>query len=421
MLVSSLKRGEKNNMAMKISTPEITIRDLVENYKDDGENGVVAYNKKLNVRPAFQRAFVYEPDDRDRVMQTVYNGLPLNSIYWAINPDKTFEVIDGQQRIISICQFITNDDGNGNPIAINFNNKNNQIFEGLSAEKQKEIFDYKLQVYVCEGTDDEKLGWFHTINIAGKVMTDQELLNANYTGTWLSSAKLYFSKKRNNQAINISFCDNLEKNTLLSISGDDANRQVLLELVLKWIVNKSTPEYPEIKDYMAKHRHDKDAEELWEYFGIVIRWVKKTFTIYRKEMKGLDWGILYNKYGKKKYDKCKLEKELERIFEIYDADPDGLTKSGFYEYILSGNRSLIWHRVFSDRQQKQAYTDQDKKCAVCGRKFELSKLEAHHKIAFIDGGETTIENCQLLCKDCHLNITAKQNQGKKRNMVMKSL
>jgi hypothetical protein len=398
---------------MKITTPTITIKDLVENYKDSGENGVTAYNRKLNVRPAFQRAFVYEPDDRDRVMQTVYNGLPLNSIYWAINPDKTYEVIDGQQRIISICQFLTNDDGNENPIAINFNSKNNQTFEGLSDKKREEILNYKLQVYVCEGTDDEKLGWFQTINIAGKVMTDQELLNANYTGTWLSSAKLFFSKKRNNQAINISFYDNLERNTLLSIGGDDANRQALLELVLKWIINKNPSEYPEIKDYMAKHRHDKDAEELCNYFKDVIKWVKKLFPHYRKGMKGLDWGILYNKYKSKKHDIGKLENELVRLFEIYAIDPDGLKKSGFYEYLLSNDRSLIWHRVFSEKQQNQVYIAQDKKCAVCGNKFDIAKLEAHHKTAFIDGGETTITNCQLLCKDCHADITAKQNQGKK--------
>ena len=398
-------------MAMKINTPTVKIEDLVKNYKDDGENGVVAYNGKLNVRPAFQRAFIYEPDDRDRVMLTVYNGLPLNSIYWAINPDKTYEVIDGQQRIISICQFITNDDGNGNPIAINFNNKNNQTFEGLSDEKKEEILNYKLQVYVCEGTDDEKLEWFHTINIAGKKMTDQELLNANYTGTWLSDAKIYFSKKRNNQAINISFYDNQDKNTLLSINGDEANRQALLELVLKWIVNTDSSN-TEIKDYMAIHRFDKNAEELWDYFKEVINWVKKVFPIYHKEMKGLDWGILFNKYASKKYDSKKLEKELERLFEIYAIDPDGLTKTGFYEYLLSGNRSLIWRRVFSEKQQNQVYINQGKKCAVCKKNFKIQELEAHHKKAFSDGGETTIGNCQLLCKDCHADITAKQNQDK---------
>lgn len=398
-------------MAMKIQTPIITIKDLVKNYKDDGENGVTAYDGKLNVRPAFQRAFVYEPNDRDKVMQTVYNGLPLNSIYWAINPDKTFEVIDGQQRIISICQFITNDDGDGNPIAVNFDNKRNQVFDGLSADKKKEILEYKLQVYICEGTDDEKLEWFHTINIAGKQMMPQELLNANYTGTWLSEAKIYFSKKRNNPAINIAFYDNDDKKTLLSVNKDDANRQALLELALTWIINTDTTQYPEIKDYMAKHRHDKDAKELCDYFQNVIKWVKKIFPNYRREMKSLEWGILYNKYGTKKYKPDELEKELQRLFDIYDVDPDGLKKTGFYEYVLSGDRTLIWHRVFSDKQQNQVYKEQGEKCAICKKKFKKEELEAHHKIAFADGGETIIGYCQMLCKDCHADITTKQNQG----------
>ena len=182
-------------MVMEIYQPKITIRDLVNNYHDMGQNGVKAYGGRLNVRPAYQREFVYNPEDRDRVMLSVYNNMPLNSMYWAINPDGSYEVIDGQQRIISICQFMTNDDGNGNPIAIDFNGKNTQTVEGLSSEKRDEILNYKLQVYVCNGTEDEKLDWFHTINIAGKQMTEQELLNANYTGRWLTSVKYFFSSK----------------------------------------------------------------------------------------------------------------------------------------------------------------------------------------------------------------------------------
>ena len=402
-------------MAMKISTPVITIDDLVKKYKDDSDTdqGVKAYGGKLQVRPAYQRAFVYEPDDRDRVMQSVYNGLPLNSMYWAINPDGTYEVIDGQQRIISICQFITNNDGYGNPIAINFNGKNNQTFDGLSPAKQKEILEkYTLQVYVCDGTDDEKLEWFHTINIAGKRMTEQELLNANYTGAWLSAAKKHFSKKRNNEAINLCFYNNNERDTLLSVSGDDANRQVLLELVLRWIIGTNAAQYPEIKDYMAIHRFDDNADELWNYFKTVIAWVRTTFPNYRREMKGLDWGALYNKYHQKKYTAEQLEVELTRLFHIYSIDPDGMKKSGFYEYVLSNNRSLIWHRIFSDKQQAQTYINQGKKCDKCKKPFKIADLEAHHKIAFGDGGETTIPNCQMLCHDCHADITAHQNHVK---------
>lgn len=404
-------------MAMKTSQPDIRIRDLVKGYQDKGENGVVALGGKLNVRPAFQRAFVYNPDDRDRVMLSVYNNMPLNSMYWAINPDDTYEVIDGQQRLISICQFITNDDGYGNPIAIDFNGRNTQTFEGLSAEKQKEILDYRLQVYVCEGTDDEKLDWFHTINIAGKQMTNQELLNANYTGDWLTSAKQFFSKRHNNEAINMSYYDNDDRKTLLSLSadkvlgdmgglGDKANRQLLLELALKWRINAEEGKYPQIKDYMGIHRFDDNAGELIGYFKNVIAWVKQTFTVYRNEMKGLDWGILYNAYGRKKFNPAEIEKTLKYLYDLYDIDPDGLKKKGFYEYCLSGDRTLIWHRAFSERQQKQAYERQKGKCARCGKTFALKDLEGHHRIAFADGGETTVENCLMLCKDCHTDYHA---------------
>ncbi len=402
-------------MVMKATLLDnLTLRDLVNGYHDNGENGVIAFGGKLNVRPAYQRAFVYEPADRDRVMQSVYNNLPLNVMYWAKNPDGTFEIVDGQQRTISMCQFITNDDGDGNPIAINFDGKRTQTFENLSSEKQNQILDdYKLQIYVCDGTDDEKLDWFHTINIAGKTMTEQELLNADYTGVWLTSAKQYFSKKTNNSAINFAFYDNDIKHSLLSVSGEDANRQDLLELVLQWIIDTNTTEHPEIKYYMAKHRSDENADELINYYKSVISWVKQTFPIYRREMRGLPWGILYNKYHDKNYDSVALENELLRLFELYDIDPDGLKKAGFYEYVLSGNRTLIWHRTFSDKQKRTAYQNQNKCCGGrCGRSLPLNVLEAHHKIAFVDGGETTINNCVMLCHDCHADITASQNHEK---------
>lgn len=404
-------------MTMKTSQPIITIRDLINGYQDNGEKGVVAYGGKLNVRPAYQRAFVYNPDDRDRVMLSVYNNMPLNSMYWAKNPDDTYEVIDGQQRLISICQFITNDDGFGNPIAIDFNGKNTQTFEGLSPDKQREILDYRLQIYVCEGTDDEKLDWFHTINIAGKQMTNQELLNANYTGKWLTSAKQFFSKKSNNEAINISYYDNDDKKTLLNLSadkvlgdmgnlGEKANRQLLLELALMWRIDADMEEYQQIKNYMGKHRFDEDAEDLVDYFKSVISWVKRLFLLYRVDMKGVDWGFLYNKYHHTNFNPQDISQTLNHLYELYDVDPDGLKKKGFYEYCLSGDRTLIWHRAFSDRQQKQAYENQNKRCARCHKSFPLKELDGHHKIAFAEGGETTIENCLMLCKNCHVDLHA---------------
>lgn len=407
-------------MTMKTSQPQIKIKDLVNGYQDRGEKGVVAFGGRLNVRPAYQRAFVYNPDDRDRVMLSVYNNMPLNSMYWAKNPDNTYEVIDGQQRLISICQFITNDDGNGNPIAIDFNGRNTQTFDGLSTDKKEEILNYQLQIYICEGTDDEKLDWFHTINIAGKQMTNQELLNANYTGKWLTDAKQFFSKKNNNEAIAISYYDNDDRKTLLNLAadrvlgdmgnlGDKANRQLLLELALNWRIAVEPNNYPLIRDYMGKHRFDNNANDLISYFTNVINWVKQTFEIYHSDMKGLDWGILYNKYHEQNYNPAEISKKLDYLYNLYDVDPDGLFKKGFYEYVLSNDRTLIWRRAFSDRQQKQAYENQNKLCAHCHKHFALKDMDGHHKIAYADGGETTIANCEMLCKDCHKDYHAENN------------
>lgn len=402
-------------MTIKTEAPSITIRDLVKGYYDGGDdNKVSAYGGKLNIRPAFQRQFVYSPDKRDKVLQSVYNNLPLNSMYWAVNDDGTYEVVDGQQRIISICQFITNDDGDGNPIAINFNGKNSQCFDNLSPEKQKEILDYKLNVYLCKGTYDDKLEWFHTINIAGEIMREQELRNADYTGLWLTDAKSYFSKKKNNPAMNTAFYDNDDKHSLISFDAENINRQSLLELVLRWIVDTDSVEYPRIEDYMAKHCSDKDASELKEYFKSVMAWVMAIFKKYNKDMKGIDWGILYNKYHNNSYDSKKIQKQLDELYKIYDEDPDGLKKTGFYEYVLSGDRSLIWHRVFSEKQQRQAYRNQNGKCPHCKHQFNFKEMEAHHKVAFSDGGDTVTDNCLMLCKNCHADVTAQQNQNKKK-------
>lgn len=390
-------------MAMKATLLDtLTIRQLVDGYCDNGDNGVVALGGRLNVRPAFQREFIYSPKDRDMVMKSIYNNLPLNVMYWAKNPDGTFEIIDGQQRTISICQFITNDDGYGNPIAINFDGRRTQTFANLSPEKQKEILDdYKLQVYVCDGTEDEKLEWFHTINIAGKIMEEQELLNADYTGTWLSAAKVFFSKKDNNLALNYRYYNNNQKHSLIALNSEAANRQALLHLVLGWIIDTDKEQYPEIKHYMSKHRNDINAEELINYYMSVIDWVHDVFgERYYNEMRGLSWGLIYNKYRNNAHDCSKIQETVARLM----ADDEVQNKKGIFEYVFDNNKKHLNLRQFDNNIKRTVYQQQGGMCPYCtnteneSKTWDFDEMEGDHIVPWVKGGKTVPENCQMLCK-----------------------
>ena len=255
---------------MKIKLNEIPVREIVEGFKDDAENGVIGYDGKLDIRPAFQREFIYNEKERNAVIDTVNKGFPLNVMYWCKNDDK-FELLDGQQRTLSICQYVNGD--------FSFNQR---YFNNLTQTEKDSILDYKLMIYICEGTDKEKLDWFKIINIAGEKLTDQELRNAMYTGTWLYDAKRHFSK---------TGCPAYQIGEKY-MSGSTI-RQDYLETALKWISNR---EGIEIEDYMAKNQHNEDSNELWMYYQNVLDWVKRLFPNYRKEMKGIEWGFLFNKY-----------------------------------------------------------------------------------------------------------------------------
>lgn len=252
---------------MKIEMQKIKIRDLVDNYLDSQDNGVVAFHGLLNVRPAFQREFIYKDEQRNEVMRTVKKGFPLNVMYWAVsdnpnnidisnikntedllNSDLKFELMDGQQRTISICQYIQGDYS----IIFDKSQKNPYGYINLTDDEKDQLLDYELSVYICEGTDSEKLDWFKIINIAGEVLTTQELRNAVYTGSWLSSAKSFFSK---NQCTAYKIAQNY-------INGV-ANRQDYLETALLWIADRDGIS---IEQYMANHQYDEDANELIEYF-----------------------------------------------------------------------------------------------------------------------------------------------------------
>ena len=381
----------------------LTIRQLVDGYRDSGDNGVVAFGGKLNVRPAFQREFIYTPDKRDMVMKSVYDDLPLNVMYWSKNPDGTFEIIDGQQRTISICQFITGHDEYGNPIAINFDGRRTQKFTQLSPDKQKQILDeYKLQVYVCDGNEDEKLEWFHTINIAGEQMTEQELLNADYTGTWLTSAKAFFSKKDNNPALNYRYFDNDRKHSIIAINSEAANRQALLNLVLGWIIETNKEQYPEIKKYMSIHRDDKTADELINYYKSVVDWVHDVFgeNGYYNEMRGLPWGTLYNKHHNTPLNIEAIRKKVADLM----ADDEVQSKKGIFEYVFDNDKKHLNLRTFDNSVKRTIYQKQGGICPYCEntenetKVWKFEEMEGDHIIPWSQGGKTVPENCQMLCR-----------------------
>ena len=364
---------------MKIELKEISIRDLFNGYKDSNDEGVVAYGGKLNIRPAYQREFVYKDKQRDAVIDTVMKKFPLNVMYWVKNADGTFELLDGQQRTISICQYLSKD------FSINF-----RYFHNLTESEKEEILNYPLMVYFCEGTDKEKLDWFKTINIAGEKLTDQELRNAMYTGSWLYDAKKYFSKNS---------CPAYQIGNK-SMNGT-AIRQDYLETALEWICNRDSLE--SIEEYMSKHQADKDANELWQYFQSVIDWVKRLFPTYRKEMKGLPWGLYYNKFRDKSFNTNDLEEKLQELM----LDEDVTNKKGIYEYLLDGDEKHLSIRSFSDKQKREAYEQQKGICPKCGKHFEIEEMEADHIDPWHSGGKTISENCQMLCKPCNRRKSGK--------------
>lgn len=366
----SYKKERKVNK-MEVRLKEIAIRDLVKNYQDNQEDGVIGYDGKLDIRPPFQREFVYDDNQRKAVIDTVQKGFPLNVMYWALREDEEtpYEIIDGQQRTISICQYIDGD----------FSYKN-MYFHNLKEEEKNQILDYQLTIYVCEGTDSEKLEWFKTINIAGEELTNQELRNAVYHGSWVTDAKRYFSK---------TGCPAYQIGS--NYMNGTPIRQDYLETTIKWISNNN------IEDYMAQNQHEENAQELWSFFTEVIEWVETIFPNYRKEMKGLPWGELYLVHKSKDLDPEELEEEIVELMQ----DEDVTNKKGIYLYLLTQQERHLNIRAFDNRQKREAYTRQDGLCANCKEEFKIEEMEADHITPWHLGGKTIPSNCQMLCKECN--------------------
>ena len=363
---------------MKIELHKITVRDLTNGYEDNNENGVRAYDGKLDVRPPFQREFVYKEKQRDAVIDTLTQGFPLNVMYWAVREDGTYEIIDGQQRTISICQYVNGD------FAFDF-----RYFHNLQADEQEQILNYELQVYICSGTDSEKLKWFKTINIAGEELTEQELRNAVYAGPWVTDAKRYFSKNGCPAA---------------KIGSDyltgSAIRQDYLETAISWISDGN------VEVFMSNHQHDASAAPLWQFFQSVITWIETSFrpTKERKKiMKGVDWGALYKQYKDEVIDYKKVDEEVKRLI----LDDDVTKKTGIYPYVLTRKEKFLSIRAFTDAQKLSAYERQMGFCTDCKRHFELSQMEADHITPWHLGGRTVAENCQMLCRECNRRKSGK--------------
>ena len=360
---------------MEIELQKITVRDIAKDYIDNEEEGVRGYSGKLDIRPPYQREFIYKDKERDAVITTIKKKFPLNVMYWAKREDGTYEIIDGQQRTISFCQYVHGD------FAYDF-----KYFHNLTPEEKDEILNYELMIYICEGTDKEKLDWFRVINIAGVKLTDQELRNAVYAGPFVSDAKRHFSK---------SNCPayNMGKNLL----NGSPIRQEFLETAIKWIANSQ--KLKTVEQYMAKHQHDPNASQLWQYYVSVITWVTSTFNEKTRKsiLKGIDWGTLYEKYHNKVLDKSQIDIEIGKLLK----DSDVENKRGIPYYILTRDEKYLEIRAFGIDIRERVYEKQNGICPICKEHYEIEEMEADHIIPWSKGGKTVEENCQMLCMKCN--------------------
>lgn len=353
---------------MKINDIKVKVSELFDGYVDEQEEGVRGYGGNLNIRPAYQREFIYKEKQRNEVIHTVRKGFPLNTMYWVVAREG-YELMDGQQRTISLCQFLNGDFSvviDGMP----------KYFETLPKNQQLQILDYELSIYVCEGTDSEKLDWFKIINIAGMKLTNQELRNAIYTGPFLADAKRWFSK---------TGCPAYQIGEKY-VNGSPI-RQELLETALEWINDSK------VEEYMALHQNDADAQELWQHYQAVIDWMKRIFPRYRKEMRGLDWGKFYREHKDDNLNAAEMEIKINVLF----LDEEVNSKKGIYEYLLTRNEKTLNLRTFSDKDKATAYEKQKGKCPICKKIFDFHQMEADHIVPWSKGGKTIPENCQMLC------------------------
>lgn len=371
---------------------KITIKDLCEGfiYNELEGKGLFGLSGKLTIQPEYQRNYIYADGKKDvAVIQSILKGYPLGLIYFNQTGDDTFEVLDGQQRITSIGRFLTG------KFAIFFErSKTPQYFHSLPKDQKQKILDTTILVYECNGTETEIKEWFKTINTSGVPLNEQELLNAVYSGSFVTLAKAQFSNSQNA----------LIQKWSSFVSGS-AIRQDFLATALNWVSKGN------VSDYMGQHRHDNHINELTTYFNTVIDWASTIFLNIEKEMKGLEWGSLYESYKTIAYNPTKIADDVKRLY----ADPYVKNRKGIFEYILGGETDtrLLDVRIFDDATKRKAYAlqtnDANQKsisnCPLCAngnnanktKIYLLKEMDADHVQAWSKGGATNIQNCEMLC------------------------
>lgn len=361
----------------------VSVRQLVEGFEDKGPGGVVAFNGNLDIRPPYQREFIYKPKQQALVLNTVTNGLPLGVMYWCDLGGGRYEVIDGQQRLLSICRFVDDTNAYANLFGV----EEKRVFSSLSGEEKWKVLNYHLQVYAFSGSDDAKLEWFETINISGEPMTKQELRNAVFHGAWLTDAKLRFSMEG---------C--AAGNVAGHLLGRRRDRQEWLESALSWVSQPIG-----IEEEMSRSRGLPNADELWKKFMRVVQWVDQTFPNKRPLlMRKVDWGKLWFTHFNDHLNPEKLEADIIRLLK----DDDITKQAGVYAYVLDGDARHLSIRTFTDTQKRRAFEKQGQRCANADcteHLLTLSQVEADHIVPWSKGGRTTDDNLQVLCKKCHAN------------------
>ncbi len=372
----------------------ITVKDICEGfiYNELEGKGLFGLSGKLTIQPEYQRNYIYASDGGKKevaVIESILKEYPLGLIYFNKVRNDTYEVLDGQQRITSVGRFVTN------KFAVKDDNGMEQYFDGIASDKKEMILKAKLLIYECEGTETEIKNWFRTINIVGVPLNSQEINNAVFSGPYVTLAKEEFSNSRN---------ANIQKWSAY-ISGS-ANRQDFMERALDWVSKGN------IVDYMSRHRFDKNITELKNYFTSVIDWVSTVFSDVESEMRGLEWGRLYETYRKQPYNSKTVSKEVKKLY----ADPYVENRKGIFEYILGGSTDtkLLEVRVFDEATKKSVYAIQTAKaeskgvsnCPLCAigpdanknKIWKLAEMDADHVTAWSKGGATVSKNCQMLCK-----------------------